>query len=433
MTLSSAQVRSLLRDVDDVAADVIRLASELIGIRSDNPPGNELAVAEHLIGRMEALGLTGPRLVGDGGPRPNLVWEWPGAGGGPRLALGGHMDTKPAGDLRQWRHDPWSPVLEGGLLHGLGASDMKAAIAAMVHAAAIVSGRFPRTAAGDPPAGDLLLVFTADEERAMNGARDLIAGGVLAGVDAIVIGEPAGIRHEWERLHVGSRGLSAIKVSATGTQMHSSLSDVLPSVNASAELARVLTRMVDDFAVDVPEHPFCEQGITVNVGVTLDGGVAYGVYPGRAEFGVDIRVPPGVDRAVVTDALTGFFERAGGDGSRVAWRYEAPPLDWIQATETPADHPVVELAKRAHAAVHGVVPPLGIFPGGTEATVYQAGGGIPCLPALGPGMLPVSHAPNEHVRVDAVVEAVKLYAVLIADFVNEPWPAVPAGQGGGSR
>ena len=54
------------------------------------------------------------------------------------------------------------------------------------------------------------------------------------GADGIVIGEPAGARESWERLYVASRGLVALRVSVEGTQMHSSLSDVLPSVNASA-------------------------------------------------------------------------------------------------------------------------------------------------------------------------------------------------------
>jgi hypothetical protein len=68
--------------------------------------------------------------------------------------------------------------------------------------------------------------------------------------------------------------------------MHSSLSDRLPSVNASVKLARVVSRLADEFRL--PE------GATSNIGVTLSAGVYFGVYPGEAECGVDVRTVPGM-------------------------------------------------------------------------------------------------------------------------------------------
>ena len=38
-------------------------------------------------------------------------------------------------------------------------------------------------------------------------------------------------------MHLVSRGVAIFRVSVTGTQMHSSLSDLLESVNASLEMA----------------------------------------------------------------------------------------------------------------------------------------------------------------------------------------------------
>jgi acetylornithine deacetylase len=212
----------------------------------------------------------------------------------------------------------------------------------------------------------------------------------------------------------------ALRVSVEGTQMHSSLSDVVPSVNASADLAWVLHRMHERFRVEVPAHPYSTQGVTVNAGVTLSGGVQYGVYPGHAEFGVDIRVPPGVAATTIDRALEDFFRSLRAERPRVAvsWTKEAPPLDWMPATETPSDHPVVRAASAAMTHVLGATPSLGVFPGGTEAVVFQAGHGIACLPALGPGILGVSHAPNEFVRSSAVLEAAKVYALIIGSLTR---------------
>jgi acetylornithine deacetylase len=406
LTLTSREADDLCAAVDRRSDAILQLLHELVAIPSPNPPGQEGAVAAHLDDVMGSLGLADTVALDATDGRPDLLWRSPDNGERTVVALAGHLDTKPPGPLDEWRTDPWTPTLDGDRIVGLGTSDMKGALAAMVHAAAIVLDVAP------PRHGRFMLAFTSDEEYAMGGARR-IAGTIDA--DAIVIGEPAGTLEGWERLYLGSRGLVALRVSVEGTQMHSSLSDVVPSVNASADLAWVLHRMHERFRIVTPPHPYSTQGVTVNVGVTVSGGVQYGVYPGHAEFGVDIRVPPGVPASTIDRALDEFFASLRDERPQVmvSWAKEAPPLDWMPATETPADHPVVRAASDAMARVLGTTPPLGVFPGGTEAVVYQAGHGIACLPALGPGILGVSHAPNEYVRASAVLEAAKVYALIV--------------------
>ena len=411
MTLTSREVDDICAAVDERSGAIVQLVHELVAIPSPNPPGQEAAVARRVVDVMRTLGLSEADLIEVEEGRPDLVWRSPDIGGRTVVALTGHLDTKPPGPLTEWRTNPWTPTIDGDRIIGLGTSDMKGALAAMVHAAAIVQEVAP------PRRGRYMLAFTSDEEYAMGGARR-IAGSMEA--DAIVIGEPAGTRQEWERLYVASRGLVALRVTVEGTQMHSSLSDVVPSVNASADLAWVLRQMHERFRIVVPDHPYSTQGVTVNVGVTLSGGVQYGVYPGHAEFGVDIRVPPGIAAATIDQALDDFFQalRAERPDVAVSWAKEAPPLDWMPATETPADHPVARAASDAMAHVLGATPSLGVFPGGTEAVVFQAGFGIPCLPALGPGILGVSHAPNEFVRASAVLQAAKVYALIVAGMTR---------------
>src|SRR5690606_5286112 len=86
--------------------------------------------------RAERLGLGRGEIHCLDESRPNLVLHVPGRGDGPTLMLNGHLDTKPIGDARDlWRTDPLEPVVVDGLLYGLGTSDMKAAVAAMLYAA----------------------------------------------------------------------------------------------------------------------------------------------------------------------------------------------------------------------------------------------------------------------------------------------------------
>ena len=285
-TLDPALRGALLAEIEGAREDIIGLARDLVATPSINPPGDESVIASLLAERMGSLGLVGVRQVGPD-PRTSLIWERRGAGAGPRLALAGHLDTKPVGDRSAWDTDPLEPVIRDAHLHGLGSSDMKAAIAAMVHATAAVVRLVPE------PTGDLVLLFTADEEAGMrHGAAHLLESGEVR-ADAIVIGEPAGVTRDWESLHLVSRGMANLTVEVRGTQMHSSLADILPSRNASLDMARALARFGDDLKVADSRHPLCPQGVTVNVGATVAGGVTFGTCSGLASFGVDIRFPPG--------------------------------------------------------------------------------------------------------------------------------------------
>jgi hypothetical protein len=50
------------------------------------------------------------------------------------IAIDGHVDTVDVGDLKQWKTDPFTPVLKNGILYGRGTSDMKGGVASAVYA-----------------------------------------------------------------------------------------------------------------------------------------------------------------------------------------------------------------------------------------------------------------------------------------------------------
>jgi acetylornithine deacetylase/succinyl-diaminopimelate desuccinylase-like protein len=409
----TALATRLLAHIESQRAAILGFTADLIATPSPTPPGDEIAVAARVSAQLALLGLHGARTVGPSPTRSTVLWRSPGHRPGPRIALNGHIDTKPIGDPTHWRTDPLTAAVVDGELYGLGSSDMKAAVAAMVYAAAAFERLCP------DHSGEFGLILTADEEGGMGqGAHYLLDNGFID-YDAVVIGEPAGIRSSWERLDIISRGFTALRVMVGGTQMHSSLTDEMPSRNASELLAGVLAKFRSTFSLPYAPHPYCPQGVTVNPGVTLKGGVFYGVCPGRAEFGIDIRIPPGVVQDDIRGAMDLFVAamRASDPALEIDWVFEAPPLDWIPPTEIPVDHMLVQAARHASLAVLGHEPPLGAFPGGTEAAVYQGRGGIPSLPALGPGYLPVCHGPNEHVEVESIIEAAKIYALMLDELL----------------
>jgi len=234
------------------------------------------------------------------------------------------------------------------------------------------------------------------------------------------LGEPSGIDGpEFEFLHILSRGISCFKVRVFGTQMHSSLTDRLPSVNANVTLANILTRMNRELKLTYRPHALCA-GPTVNLGVKIQGGVGYGVCPGVAEFESDIRTLPGMSRKQLQMDIERCLDSIRHDDPelKIEFEFEQPPLDWIPATEVSADHPFVSALLTASEQILGWRPKLSAFPGGTDASKFQALAGIPTIPSFGPGWLRLAHGPNECVGIEAIVQATKIYAASAQAFLS---------------
>lgn len=410
----------LLSDNEKEVAKFIRLKQdeifdftcELIRAPSINPPGDEREVSNVLEQRLIKLGIEDVRIVGLDPSRPNVVTEVIGKQSGRRIMFSGHIDTKPPGDLSQWKTDPLDAVVLGDQLIGLGSGDMKAAIAGMVYAAAAL-----RTLDSFP--GSIALALTADEENgSVYGSKWLSDEGYLK-ADVCVIGEPGGIFREWEAIHLVSRGAALFKVIVYGTQMHSSISDQLPAINATLKMADLALKMQKELKsyLTFNEHPLCRFGPTINVGVTAKSGVTYGVFPGRAEFACDVRTVPGMTEDQIKRDILRFLEDAMKSDPEL--RAE---LEWnlmVGATEIDARDPIVDCLQNITAQIIGQVPKLDAFPGATDAAYIQTTAGVPCIASFGPGFLPRAHSPNESLHVNGAAESAMIYALSALRYLEK--------------
>ena len=388
------------------------LVEDLVAINSQIPPyGDEREIASFLRGVAVGLGLPEPEILAKDPARPNLVIRIPGEGGGPTLALNGHIDTKPVGDAAdQWNTEPLVATRVGERMYGLGVSDMKGAVACMIHAAAAIRD------AGVRLKGDLVLIFVADEEAgAFYGSR-FVAPLVKDDIDACWIGEPSGWTRDWEGLHVISRGICCFEVHVRGTQMHSSLSDRMPSVNSNLEMARIMLGMRDQLAMAPLQHSVGQLHPTLNVGVLARGGVFYGVVPGESMFACDLRTLPGMSEDDVVAMLDSWASAQSVPDGLPSVRVQFDPvLRWIAPSEISVMHPLVRAAQDAVDAVLAEPPTPSMFPGTTDAPWFSEEG-IPTIPSLGPGILTYCHGPNEYVTVESLHEAARIYARTALSF-----------------
>ena len=224
--------------------EVVDICRDLVRIDTSNPgdhsgPGERRA-AEHVAGLLGEAGLD-PVVLESHPKRASVIARVSGLDGSrPGLLLHGHLDVVPA-SAPDWRHDPFSGEIVDGCVWGRGAIDMKDMDAMML---AVVRQRLRE---GRPPARDIVLAFTADEEAGGTwGARWLVDHhpGLFEGVTEAV-GEVGGFsltlgRQRLYLLETAEKGLAWMRLTARGTAGHGSM--IHPD-NAVTELAEAIGRL----------------------------------------------------------------------------------------------------------------------------------------------------------------------------------------------
>lgn len=384
------------------------LTRRLVGIDSRNPGASEVEIAGFVADELEGAGFEVDIVEGHPG-RPNVIAR-ASAGGSRFIGLSGHLDTKSPGHAAsEWMTPPLELTSVGDELRGLGVADMKGAVAAMMIAAA----EWVRTARR----GGVELILTADEEAGSRHGSAFLAGTDRLRSEAVVMGEPSGVTRSWEWIHTVSRGIHAFTVHVTTRQGHSGLSTRLPP-SATLVAARIGLRLAE-LAPPMPESADVLDGweATMNAAVAISGGVGIGTHPGHASVVCEVRTVPGMScealGAAVRDAIDGLALPAGVE---VVIEDAPPPLDWYPAVAISPEHPLVRACRDSAAAVLGVAPPLGVYPGGTDAGWLTSVGGVPCVASLGPGRLTVAHGPNESIPTADLGQAVRIFGGVLERY-----------------
>ena len=285
-----------------------KLICELVAIESVNPdlvPGGagEGAIASFVAAWLREAGLE-VTIVEPVPGRPSVVGVLRGSGGGRSLMLNAHMDTVGAGGMDA----PFSPAVRAGRVHGRGAYDMKASLAAIMLTA--------RSARDMPLKGDLLITAVADEEVASLGTSAVLE---KFHADACIVTEPTELR-----LCVAHKGFVWLEVETTGVAAHGSRADI--GVDAIANMGHVLSGVLElnDRLRSGPGHPLLGTG-SIHASL-IEGGQEMSTYPARCVAKLERRTIPGED---------------GTDFPNARVLLERPP------SELPAGHPVSKVVAEA--------------------------------------------------------------------------------------
>lgn len=384
---------------------LVQFTRELVRIPSVYDPTrglDEEPAAELVIEQMRAFGWT-PEIDVVAPGRPNVITTIDGGAPGPTLMFEGHLDVVTEGDRDAWTHDPFGAELSDGRIWGRGAADMKAGVAAMLFAADELCrrGGFP---------GRLVLGALVDEEGMMIGAKDFVARGRAAGIDAAVCCEPEG----GEICHV-AKGALRLRVDLTGTMAHGAMP--FQGRNPNRAAGAVLTALAEleaDLQRQHDEHPHLGRVWVTPTVLRAGDPPQMNVMPKDASIWIDVRTIPSVDHAELVARVADLArERAGTSG--VAATVEV--IDDRPPVATGEDDALVRALWDAHAAVGGSAPRLGGVPGATDGTVLTARGGIPTV-VYGPGGKWIAHQADEFVEVEDLLTHADVYVEAAGRFLR---------------
>lgn len=292
----------------------------------------------------------------------------------PLLMLNSHLDTvRPA---TSYSRDPFSPIVEGERLYGLGSND---AGASGVSLAAAFLNLMERP--GLPI--DLMLAITAEEEvMGEKGMRAFLPHLASRGLmpDMAIIGEPTSMQPA-----IAERGLLVLDCVAQGKSGHAARGEGINALYRAMEDIEALRR----FAPQATSRTLGP--ISVNV-TMINCGTQHNVVPDICTYVVDVRT---------TDAYSNE-ETVKLIKEAVRWSEITPRSTRVRASVISSDHPLVK------AAISLGKNPY-VSPTSSDMAL------MPDFPTLkiGPGESSRSHSADEYILIPEIEDAIDTYQRLI--------------------
>lgn len=296
---------------------------------------------------------------------------------GPALLLNSHLDTVKAGPT--WTRDPWDGAVEDGRIHGLGANDAKASVAAQLLAVhELVSNGFD---------GNLVVCASCDEETGGAGMERIAKS--LPRYDAAIIGEPNDFA-----VAVGQRGLVKVRIAVPGQRAHASR----PWQGNNA--IHAASKVIEAIGVDYLNVPGDLKRATAQV-TLIEGGTQSNVVPDRCVLTLDCRTTPEFDNDTMLAFLNAISQPVDATVEVVSSRFKP--------CHTDAKAAVVAAALAATGAAAETV-----FPSVCDLFWVSH---VPSI-VMGPGRPERSHQADEFVRIEELDAGVIIYAKTARDWYS---------------
>lgn len=387
---------------------VSRICSDLVKIRSENPPGTTAEVIDYIQGFLDGIGVRSTR-IGPGGGMENLVALQEHA----PLMFCGHVDVVPALDTG-WSRLPFSGDIAEGYVWGRGSTDMKGGCAAILSACKTLLDN-----GEEMPAS---IAFVCDEEiGGENGTRYLLAKKALPPCDCI-IAEPTPALHP----SIGQKGLCRLTIGFSGEPAHGSLYPAVGRsaiMEAAAFLSWVKTLYDKEYPVDatltdligrsseVLGSQFHIAGVsdvlkrlTFNPGI-IRGGEKDNIVAQHCDLDLEMRVPWG---CIIPDLLADITVHAK--------KGTITTNECFQPSITDPASRIVAVTCSEVGRVYGkIASPIVQWAASDARHLRKSGFSVI---EYGPGEISSLHAANERVSVESLEKAVGIYCGVMRRYAG---------------
>lgn len=399
LTAESVKNR-IVEAVSSYQDEIVEFTSELVSIPTENPPGRAYKECIKVIARkLREIGLAYEILEvpGEVGHDPYpcfcLLGSW--GKGEKTLYFHGHYDVVPASSKSQF-----SPHVKNGRLYGRGSSDMKGGLAAMIYAVRALKD------CGMEPSSRIGLVFVPDEETGGALGSQYLAGRGLLGKDGIgmIIPEPtSGVI--WN----ANRGALSMRVTVKGRPAHVGLH--YEGINAFERMVEVtnalleLKKEIEARKTAYNIQPEAARRSVLLIGGVCEGGRSFNSVPGECSFTLDRRINPEEDLQTEKGRIFETFKKLKKQGIEM----EIEILQEGESAASAEDDALAKTLTRSTEMVTGRRLGFEMCPGLLETRFYVNN----CVPAFafGPGILSVSHGPDEYIEITRILECAVIYAL----------------------
>jgi len=425
--------RAVLERVEAERDRIVSFAQEIIRTVSVNPdldpesPG-EAAVARIFKKHLLELGFDVEEECVEEG-RPNLISTLSGTGDGPRLLFNAHMDTvRPYEEpewldpetgelLTEWSVDPFGGVIKDGYLYGRGSCDHKTEIVEMLEAVRILQEL------GVELDGDLVFVNDCGEETGSTKGLLHMAQNIQFDVDAVVYACTSDITELGQQYFSGMRGVNVF-TAVSGRQIYRmrvyghTYHTLTPKTGwtAAENVARILPELQD-----LMEQTNRKLNVNFGTGkpwMRLEHMTAPEHSRARKPY-IDLivnrTISPNENPEEVWLEFKEWAENrvSGRDHMRVEVQRD---MNWTPYA-TPGDHPIIKSTVDAVRTVRGLTPNVAPMPTPTGIARLLINQPHPMV-LFGFGSVNFHHAIDERIPVQDVVDTVKVYALLMLQYLG---------------
>ena len=322
-------------------------------------------------------------------------------GKGERVILfNAHLDTNEVSDASQWPHPPLQPVIEDGILYGLGASDCKAGVAAIVYGAAMLNklGLLNDVSV-------VVMGATLEEDAEGFALRSLVERDGLQ-PECVLLAEATNLS-----LRRGHRGRCELHIRTRGKAVHASTPHL--GENAIVKMAPVVEAL-EAMNGTLPVHPVFGPG--TQVVSLISGPHTPNSVPDWCEVALDRRLVPGETAESIVAGIRAVVEPLGASVeipiqpvlSHTGLQLDGPSFypGWL----IDEDAQIIQVGKQTYEALWQQAPRVDVWKFSTDGT-YSAGvAGIPTL-GFGPQEEPYVHTAMDQVNLEKLKKAAMFYAL----------------------